>query len=563
LILRCQLVSRQAVRQLSCQRQVSLDFTNTPDIYVGPHPPEMDIERRQFLTLLAAAPFCFAPESSTPATLTVLVDEPLGPINPRIYGQFTEHIGHVVYEGIWVGANSKIPNNAGFRLDTLEALQRVRPSVIRWPGGCFADSYHWEDGVGPPKERPVRRNTWWLSEEPNSFGTDEFVQLCRLLNAEPFLTANVGTSSPAEALNWLEYCNAIGDTTYAKMRARNGYPKPYGIHLWGIGNENWGCGGLFTPEEYAQRFRQYAVYFKRMGLTTDLELVGVGHIEEGWNSKFLSAVGPGLPYLDQLSIHKYFRRGPSTTFTDSEYTNLMLDLTEFEGLIQKSLAALDEAEPRRAKYPVFGSMPRNKPVGLVIDEWGVWHSDATIDDGFRENCTLRDAIFAASCLNLFQQYPKRITMTNVAQVTNCLHSLILTDGAQMTLTPTFYVYEMYRDHQGAQSLRTEMSNTPNISNGQQSRPALSASASRSGRSILITVVNQGLSDDVELRIGFRGARTTSAEATTLSGPGVRSQNTTQTPNNVLPRPAKVLVNGEELIANLSAGSVQAIRVQLT
>ncbi|MGH9704607.1 MAG: alpha-N-arabinofuranosidase [Candidatus Acidiferrales bacterium] len=520
----------------------------------------MDIERRTFLALLAAAPLCFAePE---PAKLTILLDEPLGTINPRIYGQFTEHIGQVIYGGIWVGENSKVPNVKGYRTDTLKALNRVRASVVRWPGGCFADAYHWEDGVGPRKDRPNRRNTWWLRDEPNSFGTDEFLEWCQLLKAEPFLTVNVGTSSPAEAINWLEYCNVAGDTTYAQMRVRNGHAQPYGVRLWGIGNENWGCGGLFSPAEYAHAFREYAVYFKRMGLSSDTELVGVGSIEEGWNSKFLDAAGPGLPYLDHLSIHKYFRRGPSITFSDAEYTNLMLDLTEFESLIRSALAALDEVEPRRAKYPVFGKMPRNKPVSLVIDEWGVWHSDATIQDGFRENCTLRDAIFAASSLNLFQKYAQRVSMSNIAQVTNCLHSLILTDGAQMTLTPTFYVYEMFREHQGAQSLRTELANTAQISDAKQSRPAINASASRSGNSVLITVVNQSLSTDSELRIDLRGARAGSASATSLSGPDVRSQNTLSQPQTVVPKPGKVELDGGELVAQVPAGSIQAIRIQL-
>ncbi len=458
--------------------------------------------------------------------------------------------------------DSKIPNIKGLRIDAIEALKRVKPSVIRWPGGCFADAYQWEDGIGPPQNRPLRHNHWWLREEPNTFGTDEFLEWCKILNAEPFLTANVGTGSPAEALNWFEYCNGTGKTKYAQMRATNGHPEPYGVRLWGIGNENWGCGGLFLPAEYAQRFREYALYFKRMGLSSDSELVGVGSIEEGWNAKFLDAAGPGLPYLDLLSIHKYFRRGPSITFSDAEYTSLMLDLSEFERLIRSALAAIDEVEPRRAKYPVFGKMPRGKPIGLTIDEWGVWHSDATIEDGFSEKGTLRDAIFAASSLNLFHQYAERINMTNIAQVTNCLHSLILTDGAQMTLTPTFYVYEMYRDHQGAQSLRTELSNTAQISDSKQSRPAISASASRSANSMLITLANQSLSDGAELRINLRGGRAASATATSLTGPNVRSQNTVQQPQTVAPKAAKVEVDGGELVAHLPAGSVQAIRVQL-
>ena len=519
------------------------------------------MERRSFLALLAAAPLGFA-EPAAPQ-LTVFLDEPLGTIHPRVYGQFTEHIGRVIYDGVWVGTDSKIPNVDGYRVDTLEALKRVHPSVFRWPGGCFADAYHWEDGVGPAHSRPLRRNLWWLRDEPNTFGTDEFLQWCRLLNAEPYLAANVGTGSPAEALNWLQYCNDTGDGTYARMRVRNGHVQPYGVRLWGIGNESWGCGGLFSPSEYAQRFRQYAVYFKRMGLSSGTELVGVGSIEEGWNAKFLDAVGPGLPYLDHLSIHKYFRRGPSTTFSDGEYTDLMLDLTEFETLIRKALSAIDEVEPRRAKYHVFGDMPRNRAIDLVIDEWGVWHSDAKIEDGFRENGTLRDAIFAASCLNLFHQYSQRLTMTNIAQVINCLHSLILTNGPRMTLTPTFYVYEMYRDHQGAQSLRTELSNAPQISDGQQSRPALSASASQSQNSLLITVVNQNPADAAEVRIRLSGGSAKSSSVTTLTGPNVRSQNTIERPQTVMPKPGKAQFDGGDLIAYLPAGSVSAIRVRLS
>ena len=397
------------------------------------------MKRRTFMSLLAAAPLCYSKHSYSPASsaprLIVAVDEPLGTINPRLYGQFTEHIGQVVYGGIWVGSDSRIPNVRGFRTDTIEALKRVAPSIVRWPGGCYADAYQWQDGVGPASQRPNRHNVWWLREEPNTFGTDEFLDWCHVIGAEPFLTANVGTGSPAEALNWLEYCNGTGNTTYAQMRVKNGHPQPYGVRMWGIGNENWGCGGLFSPAEYAHSFRDYAVYFKRMGLSSDVELVGVGSIEEGWNAKFLDAAGPGLPYLDYLSIHKYFRRGPSITFSDADYTSLMLDLTEFETLIRTSLAAIDEVEPRRAAYHVFGRMPRNKPIELSIDEWGVWHSDAVITDGFRENGTLRDAIFAASALNLFQQFPQRLTMSNVAQVTNCLQALILNGRRESHVDP--------------------------------------------------------------------------------------------------------------------------------
>lgn len=510
------------------------------------------MNRRKLLALLAATPL----RGQKPtAQLTIVANEELGTISPRIYGQFTEHIGRLIYEGIWVGTDSKIANQNGYRLDVIEALKRVRPGVFRWPGGCFADAYNWEDGVGPQKQRPIRRNHWWPREEPNSFGTDEFLQWCEMLSAEPYLSINVGSGTVEQALNWLEYCNGTGQSKYAAMRARNGRSKPYGVRLWGIGNENWGCGGLFTPSEYAQQFRQHAVYFKRMGMSADSELVGVGHTADNWNRKFLEACGGALPYLDHLSVHRYFRRGHSTKFTDADYLSLMLDLNAFEALIKDALAAMDEVEPRRAKIPVFGKMPR-KPMGLILDEWGVWHEDAPIEDGFRQEGTLRDALFAASCLNLFHRYASRISMTNIAQVINCLQSLILTAGPQMTLTPTFHVYEMYRGHQGAKSIRVDFTDAPEFSDGKQKLPSLSASASRVEGSLLLTVVNQDPKQDAEVRIGLRGVRVGGADATNLTGSDVRSGVET-------PRPWKVEIRGADLIAQVPARSVQAIRMKVS
>lgn len=506
------------------------------------------MNRRTLLAMLAAAPVRAQQDA---AKLTILGEEELGTISPRLYGQFTEHIGRLIYEGIWVGPDAKIPNRNGYRLDTLRALERVRPSVFRWPGGCFADAYHWRDGVGPRRARPTGNNLWWQREESNAFGTDEFLQWCELLHAEPYLSVNLGSGSPEEALDWLEYCNGAGQSKYAAMRAHNGHAKPYGVRFWGIGNENWGCGGLFTAAEYAQRFRQHAVYFKRMGMSSDTELVGVGHTAGDWNRKFLEAVGSGLPYLDHLSVHRYFRRGHSTKFSDGEYTGLMQDLGAFDALIRDALAAIDEVEPRRAKIPVFGRMPR-KPMGLILDEWGVWHDDAAIEDGFRQTGALRDALFAASCLNLFHRYASRLTMTNIAQVINCLQSLILTEGAKMVLTPTFHVYEMYRGHQGGRALRTELSNAA----------GLNASASRTGDKMLVTIVNQSLTTDAEVQIGLRGARVREASALNLTGQDARSENTVAQPEAVAPRPWKVAVRNGGLAAQVPARSVQSMQVLL-
>ncbi len=521
----------------------------------------MKLKRRSFLSLMALAAAAPMRAQKPAAAATVLLDQEIGRISPLIYGHFTEHIGRLIYEGVWVGADSKIPNRNGYRLDTLQSLERVRPPVFRWPGGCFGDTYHWEDGVGPIAQRIKRRNHWWLNEEPNTFGTDEFLQWCELLKAQPYLSLNVGSGSVSEALNWLEYCNGSGNSHYSAMRVRNGREKPYGVQWWGVGNENWGCGGLFTPSEYAQLFRQYGVYFKRMGLSVGNQLVGVGHDADDWNRKFLGALGAGLPYLDHLSVHRYFRRGHSVNFTDSDHIKLMLDLTAFENLITGAIGAIREVEAQRAKMPLFGPL-KPKPIGLIIDEWGVWHEDAPIEDGFRQNGVLRDALFAASCLNLFHQYADRIAMTNIAQVINCLQSIILTDGAAMTLTPTFHVYELYQPHYGAMSVKVDMTKAPTLASGSESRPSLSISASKSGDVVFLTLVNQSPNEDADVDINFRGASPVKATAINLTGKSVRSQNTLGDPDAVSPKPWKAEITRSGLKAQVPARSVQAIKVSI-
>ncbi|MGQ0634434.1 MAG: alpha-N-arabinofuranosidase [Planctomycetaceae bacterium] len=527
----------------------------------------MPLDRRTFLGSLAALtvpPAALAYPLATQsrrADVTILLDQELGKISPLLYGQFAEHIGTLVYGGIWVGRDSKIPNKDGFRLDALEALKRVKTPVVRWPGGCFADAYHWEDAVGPVAQRKKERNHWWLREEPNTFGTDEFISWCRLLDAQPYLSVNVGSGTVSEALRWLEYCNGTGDQGAAAARVKNGHKDPYNVVWWGIGNENWGCGGQMTAAEYAQQYRQYAVYFKRLGLSSGLELVGVGHIADDWNRKFLEALGGGLPYLDHLSIHRYFRRGHSTNFSDDQYTDLMLDVIDFEKLIQDALSAIDAVEPLRARIPLFGQMKR-KPIGLIIDEWGAWHDDAKLDDGFRQNGVLREAVFAASCLNMFHRYPARLTMTNIAQAINCLQALLLADDKSLVLTPTYHVYEMFRPHQGATSVRVDISGAPTISRGKREQASLNASASRNGKALLVTLVNQDAAAETEAVVSLTGGTPKSAKATVLSGANVRAMNTPDQPNAVAPKPLAAEVADGKLRLRVPAASIVAVGVDI-
>ena len=321
------------------------------------------------------------------------------------------------------------------------------------------------------------------------------------------------------------------------------------------------AAACLLPGEFARKFRQYAVYFKRLGLTQDLQLVAAGHNAPGWNMKFLQAVGPGLPYLDHVSFHRYFRRGHSTNFTDEQYLELMLDVGDFEKLIQESIEAIDAVAPFRAKMRLFGPL-KPKPIGLVIDEWGAWHDDPVIEEGFAQRGVLREAIFAASCLNLFHQYAERITMTNIAQVANCLHALILTKGEKMALTPTFHVYEMYREHQGATALRTDIKNTPMMALGERRRSSVSVSASRKGRDVLLTAVNQSAGEAVEAAVDIVGGEVERVTGRLLSGPSARAENTVEDPEAVVPRLAEIRVAGNRLRFELPAGSVSAVRVRL-
>jgi alpha-N-arabinofuranosidase len=372
---------------------------------------------------------------------------------------------------------------------------------------------------------------------------------------------NVGSGSVSEALDWLQYCNSSEDIGYAATRRGNGHNAPYSVKWWGIGNETWGCGGQMTPAEYAHVFRNYAVMFKRLGMAQGLELVGVGHNSPDWNPQFLAAAGGGLAYLDQLSVHQYFRFGDSTHFTDAEYLNLMFELGNFEKLITSSIAAIEAVEPQRARIRLFGDL-KPKPVGLVIDEWGVWHSDSQFSDGFSQKGVLRDALFAGSALNLFHTYAKRVSMTNIAQLDNCLQSLIVTRGAQMALTPTFYVYEMYRNHQGATAVQVEQNFSPSLSADGPSRPAISISASRRESSALITLVNQNPTEDFDLDVKIRGGRPAEAKATVLTGAGVRSLNTVDEPDAVKPKEWKAAVAGDSIRTHLPARSVEAIELRL-
>jgi len=491
--------------------------------------------------------------------LTVKLDEVIGTINPNIYGHFIEHQGRCIYPGIWVGYHSKIPNVNGLRKDVVEALKRIKAPVIRWPGGCFADVYHWEDGIGPIDQRPRCPSLSWgrppcLGEESNEFGTDEFMMFCKSVGAEPYLCINVGSGSPEEARSWLEYCNYAGSSRYAKLRAKNGHPKPFGVKYWGVGNESWGCGGLFDPTYYAWEYRRFANFLK--GADPSIQLIACGHTSRDWNFKFMENLRDDFGYwidlIDHLSIHYYFRHnsfGGDVEFTDEQYFNLLLDVQNLEYQIQQTINIVDFFSEKR------------KNIGIVVDEWGVWHPQATCKSELYQQNTLRDAILAAVVLNLFNKYSDKVVMANIAQAVNLLQSLCLTKGEKTVLTPTYYVYDLYKSHMGSKALKVEIQSpiikihSPRGGLERKLKPlqALDASASlREDGNLVITLVNQSLKEDLETEIRLVGARVCSEEVfeevelVILNAEDVREYNDFNAPNKVIPKEDTLKIKGRIL-----------------
>jgi alpha-N-arabinofuranosidase len=548
-------------------------------------------QRRRFLRSSAFTAFGIATGSFVPREILLTralaqsqpkvgriwvdVDDVIGEINKNIYGHMAEHVGRAVYDGIWVGKDSSIPNDEGFRRDAIQALCRLKAPQLRWPGGCFADAYHWKDGVGPNGRRPKRWNLWWEQYETNAMGTDEFIRFCRLVGAEPYICLNVGSGSVQEAVEWIEYCNSDKDTEPARLRTANGNAKPYGVRYWAVGNENWGCGGLYDPEHYAREYLRYALYLKRWiwpsrGISAvPLELVAVGHTQQDWNQIFLEKVRNWLPLLNHLSIHHYFRANPGqplnmpaggpapapsdVEFSDNEYYLLLSRVDELKKHIQDTVDLIG--------YYAAG----RKKIGLVIDEWGTWHSPAVFESGFFQQNTLRDAIIAGSVLNLFHHRCRDITMANLAQAFNVLQSIGLTEKSQMVLTPTFYVMEMYGRHQGTQLVRSRI-DTPayELQDGKRrvSRDAVNVSASLKDNRLLLTAVNEDLTRDLEFEVLLRGAKAQKATGLRLWSQNVRDHNTFNSPERVKPMSFSPELRGAELRIQLPAHSVNAIEVTL-
>jgi alpha-N-arabinofuranosidase len=422
--------------------------------------------------------------------------DPIDEIDPNVYGHFAEHLGRCIYGGVYVGEDDRVPTENGIRLDTVELLDDMDMPVLRWPGGCFADDYHWKDAIGPKEERPTRRNMFWtqgrrdIPEEPNEFGTDEFMQLCNMVGAEPYLAVNVGSGDPGEGADWAEYCNYDGDTELANRRRENGFDEPHDVKYWGVGNESWGCGGRLSPEEYAEQYRRYATYLRTangMLSEADMELVSVGHIDDDWNRKFLDALSECSdwiegPYdlMEHMSVHRYYEAGGDTDFDEDDYYRLLARSRLVAQDIDDAVEALSVYAP-------------DNDISIIVDEWGVWHPEAKNTNGLEQENTVRDAVSAAGVFDDFHERADVVAMANIAQTVNVLQCLVQTNDEEAWATPTYQVFDLYKEHMGRTALDTVVdTEEEEVEDEPFDVPLVSASASRDDDELFVTLSNRAL-----------------------------------------------------------------------
>jgi alpha-L-arabinofuranosidase len=465
------------------------------------------------------------------ATLTVHADRPGPTIDANIYGQFMEHLGRNVYEGIWVGEKSSIPNTRGFRNDTLAALKKLKVPVLRWPGGCFADEYHWRDGIGPRDKRPHRVNTFWGGViEPNEFGTHEFFELAEMLGAKTYLAVNVGSGTVQETSDWVEYITSPSESTLAKERRANGRDKPWKLDYVGVGNEPWGCGGDMRAEYYADEYRKYALNIKAPADNRPIE-VASGPYGDGyeWTEVLMKNA---VRHMGAYSLHYYTlpsgsfdkpSKGPALSFNENDWITTFKYTLAIDEMISKHSAIMDKYDPA-------------KKVGLYVDEWGAWYDvEPGTNPGFLfQQNTLRDAVLAGLNLNVFHKHAERVKMTNIAQMINVLQAMILTDKEKLLLTPTYHVFEMYQPFQNATFLASELV-TPEYRLGEVGIPMVSVSAARAADgSVVVALVNADPNKPANVVAKFAGASPKKATGRLLTAPAMNTHNTFDKPTTVQP-----------------------------
>jgi alpha-N-arabinofuranosidase len=489
--------------------------------------------------------------------MVINADAKKGKINKNIYGNFAEHLGRCIYGGFWVGEDSEIPNIKGIRKDVVEALKELKIPVLRWPGGCFADEYHWKDGIGPREKRPKMVNVHWGGVvENNHFGTHEFFQLCELLETEPYICGNVGSGTVQEMREWVEYMTFDGESPMANMRAENGRKEPWKLKYFGVGNENWGCGGNMRPEYYADLYRRYASYVRNFGDNKVYKIAGGPNIDDyNWTEVLMKQAG-GL--MDGLSLHYYTVPGPSwenkgsaTQFDEDQWFSAMKKTLRMEELITKHSTIMDKYDPK-------------KRVALIVDEWGTWFNvEPGTNPGFLyQQNTMRDALVAGVNFNIFHEHCDRVQMTNIAQTVNVLQSVILTEGSKMVLTPTYHVFNMYKVHQDAELLSVNIDKTE-YAYGEEKIPQISTSASvDSEGKIHISLCNLNPNEAATINCELRGEVKSKLSGTVLTADKMNALNDFENMEAVKPQEFKgATLKGNTIEVKLPAMSVVVLTLE--
>jgi len=514
---------------------------------------------KQFKRIFSVIGILSALNSYSQNEIALNADKGTEIINKNIYGHFAEHLGHCIYGGFYVGdTNKTIPHKDGVRLDVIEALKKLKVPVLRWPGGCFADTYHWKDGVGPKKQRPSMLNVWWGNvKEDNSFGTNEFLNMCELLGAEPYLSGNVGSGTPQELSDWIKYTtHPNGSSPMTDFRQKNGRPDPWHVKYWGLGNEAWGCGGNMKVEYYANVYRQYATFMTNWNNSDRIYRIasGASDADYHWTEVLMKELPPTM--FDALGLHHYSvinwsKKGSSTDFSEREYFTTMQRALLMEELVTKHSEIMDKYDPQKKK-------------ALAVDEWGGWYDVVQGTNGaflFQQN-TMRDAMIAGATLNIFNNHCDRVKMANLAQIINVLQAVILTKEEKMILTPTYHVMEMYNVHQDATLLPVSVTSNKYILD-KDTLNAISVSASKDKNGVThVSLVNIDAAKAQSVSININGANYKTVTGRILTSEKLQNYNSFENPNKIVPAVFKgAQLNGSRLNLTIPPFSVVVLELK--
>jgi alpha-N-arabinofuranosidase len=469
----------------------------------------------------------------------------IGKLDKRCYGQFIEHLGRCINSGIWVGEDSKIPNINGFRLDVLKAVKELKPAIVRWPGGNFSSGYHWIDGVGPRDKRPKRFDMAWRAEEPNTFGTDEFIQWCKLVNTEPFVVVNAGNGTPEEAAHWVEYCNSSTNTYYASLRRNHNQPNPYGVKLWGIGNElygKWQIGFNVDGAECARRTIEFANEMRKVD--PNIELIAIGCEDPNWNLDMVKNAGE---YFDYLSVHIYIGGNKPYRELVTIPSNIEQRLTAIYSLVQST----------RHRYGI------KREIKLAFDEWNVWYPEAK-EPLLEQVTNISDAVFTGGVLNALQRLCNKVPIGGFAQTVNVLPLILTSNDGRMILSPQYLVFKLYGSNTGCQVLKSVVDSPYDFSNELGEHVPfvdLSATMTEDRKTLYLHLVNRHESELTELRVFFRSLKPKKGSAQCVTGESLKDRNTFDTPDKVKIEKTSVKVEKGECVVKLSPHSVTVVKLQ--